>query len=68
MILSLHILILKIGEGRKMILRRNAAVLIAALADGFGLIEPVDGKFLPKAVVSRAEAATTLVKFLKTGK
>jgi len=39
----------------------------AALASRIGLIEPVDGKFLPNAVVSRAEAATSLVKLLKSG-
>jgi len=38
----------------------------AALAVGLGLIEPVDGKFGPKAVVTRGEAAETLVKLLKS--
>ncbi len=38
----------------------------AALAVGLGLIEPVDGKFEPKAVVTRGEAAETLVKLLKS--
>lgn len=40
----------------------------AALSVGLGLIEPVEGKFNPKAVVTRAEAATTLVKLLNSGK
>lgn len=39
-----------------------------ALAAGLGLIEPVDGKFLPKAVVTRGEAAMSLVKMLNSGK
>jgi hypothetical protein len=38
----------------------------AALAVGLGLIEPVDGKFEPKAVVTRGEAAETLVRLLKS--
>lgn len=38
----------------------------AALAAGLGLIEPVGGKFLPQAVVTRGEAATTLVKMLSS--
>ncbi|TEB11664.1 YcdB/YcdC domain-containing protein [Pelotomaculum propionicicum] len=37
----------------------------AALAVGLGLIEPVDGKFQPKALVTRGEAAETLVRMLK---
>lgn len=37
-----------------------------ALAVGLGLIDPVDGKFEPKAVVTRGEAAETLVKLLKS--
>ncbi len=37
----------------------------AALAVGLGLIEPVDGKFEPKAVVTRGEAAETLVRLLE---
>jgi len=39
-----------------------------ALAAGLGLIEPVDGKFMPKAVVTRGEAAMSLVKMLNSGK
>jgi len=38
----------------------------AALAVGLGLIEPVEGKFAPKAVVTRGEAAETLVRLLKS--
>ncbi len=37
-----------------------------ALSSGLGLIEPAEGKFMPKTVVSRAEAAITLVKLLKS--
>jgi hypothetical protein len=37
-----------------------------ALAVGLGLIEPVDGDFGPKAVVTRGEAAETLVRILKS--
>lgn len=37
-----------------------------ALAAGLGLIEPVDGQFRPKAVVTRGEAAETLVRMLKS--
>ena len=35
-------------------------------AVGLGLIESVDGKFEPKAVVTRGEAAGTLVKLLNS--
>lgn len=37
-----------------------------ALATGLGLIQPVDGRFEPKAVVTRGEAAQTLVRMLKS--
>jgi hypothetical protein len=37
-----------------------------ALATGLGLIQPVDGRFGPKAVVTRGEAAQTLVRMLKS--
>lgn len=40
----------------------------AALSAALGLIEPVDGKFLPRVPVSRAEAAETLVRLLDAGK
>lgn len=36
-----------------------------AISAGLGLIEPLEGKFMPKAPVTRAEAAVTLVKLLK---
>jgi len=38
----------------------------AALAAGLGLVGPVDGKFLPKEVVTRGRAAVTLVKMLNS--
>lgn len=38
----------------------------AALAAGLGLIEPVDGRFAPKAAVTRGEAAQTLVRMLNS--
>jgi hypothetical protein len=38
----------------------------AALAAGLGLIEPVDGRFAPKAAVTRGEAALTLVRLLNS--
>jgi uncharacterized membrane protein YkoI len=38
----------------------------AALAAGLGLIEPVDGRFEPKAAVTRGEAAQTLVRMLNS--
>jgi hypothetical protein len=38
----------------------------AALAAGLGLIEPVDGRFAPKAVVTRGETAQTLVRMLNS--
>lgn len=38
----------------------------AALAVGLGLLEPVEDKFAPKAVVTRGEAAQTLVQLLKS--
>lgn len=40
---------------------KGHTVLSAAL----GLIEPVEGRFDPKGLVSRAEAAETIVRFLK---
>ncbi|MDF9408341.1 S-layer homology domain-containing protein [Pelotomaculum isophthalicicum JI] len=40
----------------------------AALSVALGLIKPVEGKFEPKAVVTRAEAAETIVRLLKNGK
>ncbi|MDD3653882.1 MAG: S-layer homology domain-containing protein [Desulfotomaculaceae bacterium] len=36
----------------------------AAIAAGLGLIEPIDGSFYPREVVTRAEAAVTLFKML----
>jgi hypothetical protein len=38
----------------------------AALAAGLGLIEPIDGRFAPKAAVTRGEAAQTLVRMLNS--
>jgi hypothetical protein len=38
----------------------------SALATGLGLIESVDGRFEPKAVVTRGEAAQTLVRMLNS--
>ncbi|OPX88438.1 S-layer homology domain-containing protein [Pelotomaculum sp. PtaB.Bin117] len=40
----------------------------AALSVALGLIKPVEGKFEPKAVVTRAEAAETIVRLLINGK
>jgi hypothetical protein len=40
----------------------------AALSVALGLIEPQEGNFRPQAVVSRGEAATTLVKLLNSWK
>jgi hypothetical protein len=40
----------------------------AALSVALGLIKPVDGTFEPKAVVTRAEAAETIVRLLKNCK
>lgn len=39
----------------------------AAISAALGLIEPVDGKFAPKAPVTRAEAAVTVLKLLQSG-
>lgn len=39
-----------------------------ALSVGLGLIDPVEGKFNPKGLVTRAEAATSVVRLLTNGK